>query len=249
MALLGIFATGVYSCRICKKTGYDDNNAIFLLLFVAIGVFVGGHMLYWIVNFNDFIQAIKFLTNNFSLNTIINSFIPSISGSIFYGGLYGGISVAVLYLHINKEQQYLVDIIAPGIPLFHFFGRIGCFLGGCCYGIECNIGITFRHSLVESANNISRFPVQLLEAGYELILFLILDYMRKKNLCKNKLLYTYLLAYSTGRFFIEYLRGDEYRGFFGAFSTSQIISIITFIITLILFNRKTLKCIVKLLHN
>ena len=176
------------------------------------------------------------------LNTYVHSFGDFIEcaklicgGSVFYGGLIGGMIVGFIYC--NKKHYNLSDysdIIAPGIPLFHFFGRIGCFLGGCCYGIESSFGFTVHNNqLLPSVNDVQRFPVQLLESLLNLILFFILAYLLKKELLKGKLFATYLLSYSVIRFFDEFLRGDTYRGFLLGLSTSQIISIVIFICSII----------------
>jgi phosphatidylglycerol:prolipoprotein diacylglycerol transferase len=126
------------------------------------------------------------------------------------------------------------DIIAPGVPLFHFFGRIGCFFGGCCYGIESSFGYTVHgNELLSSVNDVQRFPVQLLEATLNLILFIVLARLLSKGALKGKLFSIYLLCYSVIRFFDEFLRGDTYRGFLFGLSTSQIISIILFVCSLV----------------
>jgi phosphatidylglycerol:prolipoprotein diacylglycerol transferase len=232
MALCGIFAAGIYACRVSKNSGYDDNDTILLLLFSAIGVFIGGHILYGIVNYRYVIEWIHTLRTGGSAHAVVNGFLESFGGSVFYGGLLGGIFAGYLYIRKNKDKKYLIDIVTPSIPLFHFFGRIGCFLGSCCFGIESSFGFIFEHGIVEEANGVRRFPVQILEALFNLALFLALSKLRKKEIFKNKLLYVYLAAYAVGRFFIEFLRGDDYRGKWLFLSTSQIVSILIFCLIL-----------------
>jgi phosphatidylglycerol:prolipoprotein diacylglycerol transferase len=226
MALVGIFAAGIYVCRLCTKNGHDDSDGINFLLLISIGVFAGGHILYSIVNYQTFIQVVK----NVSAINSIESFLTAVyliwGGNVFYGGLLGGVLAAIIIFKKRPQYRYLLDFVAPAIPLFHFFGRIGCFFAGCCFGIESSFGVTFRHSIVEEANGISRFPVQLLEASVNLLLFFTLDLFRRKNIFKENLIYLYLLFYSVARVFIEFLRDDAYRGFFLIFSTSQIISLL-----------------------
>jgi phosphatidylglycerol:prolipoprotein diacylglycerol transferase len=227
-ALVGIFAAGIYVCRLCTKNGHDDSDAINFLLLASIGVLAGGHILYSLVNYQVFILTVKNISNINSLKDVLNAVYHIWGGNVFYGGLLGGMLSAVIILKKRPQYRYLLDYVAPAIPLFHFFGRIGCFLAGCCFGIESSHGFTFHNSIVEEANGISRFPVQLLEAFYNLLLFFILDFLRRKNIFKQNVIYLYLLFYSVARFFIEFLRGDEYRGFFFSLSTSQIISILIF---------------------
>ena len=129
----------------------------------------------------------------------------------------------------------VTDCAAPGLALFHCFGRIGCFLGGCCYGVESEHGVVFTNALIESVNGVPRVPVQLYEAAFELALFFTLWALLCKGVLKNRLLLVYLISYSVGRFILEFWRGDEYRGFIFGLSTSQIVSIIVFAVSVVLF--------------
>jgi phosphatidylglycerol:prolipoprotein diacylglycerol transferase len=237
MALCGIFAAGIYVCFLCKKKGHDDNDGILFLLIVAIGVFLGSHLLYAVVNFREIIALVNNIQGS-SREDFARYFINIFGGSVFYGGLIGGIVAGILYLNKHKEKRYLIDIVTPAIPLFHFFGRIGCFLGGCCFGIESIFGFTFDHAIIEEANGVNRFPVQLLEAVFNVCLFIFLDYLRRRNFFKNRLLYLYLLIYSVGRFFIEFIRGDDYRGKLLFLSTSQIISIMILCVAIIKLHKQ-----------
>jgi phosphatidylglycerol---prolipoprotein diacylglyceryl transferase len=227
--LFGVFAAGIYVCRLCRKNGYDDNDGIFFLLIISIGVLIGGHVLYSIVNYKVFIYVIKNISNINSFKKFLNAVYLIWGGNVFYGGLLGGIFTAIIIFKKKPQYRYLLDFVVPAAPLFHFFGRIGCFLAGCCFGVESSFGFTFHHSIIEEANEINRFPVQLMEALINLLLFFILDFFRRKNIFRQNTVYLYLLFYSVARFFIEFLRGDAYRGFFfNILSTSQIISIIIF---------------------
>jgi phosphatidylglycerol:prolipoprotein diacylglycerol transferase len=224
--LTGIFSMGIYVCRLCTKNGYDDNDGIIFLLLTSTGIFLGGRILYSIVNYHTFVYVIKNVSKFSSLQNFLTAIYLLWGGNVFYGGLLGGIIIAAIILRKKPQYRYLLDFVTPGIPLFHFFGRIGCFLAGCCFGIESSFGVTFHHSIVDEANGINRFPVQLLEAIINLLLFFILDFLRRKDIFKQNLIYLYILFYSIARFFIEFLRGDMNRGFFFFLSTSQIISIL-----------------------
>ncbi|MDE6729144.1 MAG: prolipoprotein diacylglyceryl transferase, partial [Oscillospiraceae bacterium] len=103
-------------------------------------------------------------------------------------------------------------------------------------------GITFMNSLVEQANGVPRVPVQLYEAGYEVLLFaLIFILVNKTAQFKGKLLAMYLLLYAVGRFILEFWRGDDYRGHLFGISTSQIIAILMFVGSLVFLILKNSK--------
>ncbi len=235
MALIGTFITSMFACHLTKKKNKDINDTIVLLLFSALGILIGGHLLYGITNFNLIIELIFKFNRLKSFNAFVSVLGNIFGGSVFYGGLIGGLIFGVIYIKKQKLDKIIYyDIGAVIIPLFHSIARIGCFLSGCCYGIESKYGFTYRYSLIESANNVNRFPIQLVESGYNLILFIILYRLYKNGMLKGKLIYLYLIFYSFARFIIEFFRGDEYRGFLLGFSTSQIISIILFVFSIIM---------------
>lgn len=224
-AVIGIFVGCPFAIHAYKKRTGDDISLIFVFLFAAIGTFVGMHLLFGITNIGQW--GTLFDAENF--RDLINRFVSIFGGSVFYGGLIGGLfagGLSVKVQRLPKEDAY--DCCTLAIPLFHGFARIGCFLGGCCYGVPWEHGITYTHSLVESANNVPRVPIQLFESAFNFLLAALLIFLFYKHRFRGKLLPLYLLIYPAGRFVLEFWRGDEYRGFIGALSTSQFISVILF---------------------
>ncbi len=230
MSLLGIFAAGIFMCWLTRKRGLNDNDTIVLLLFSAIGVLFGGHILYGITNLR-YIPEIFVATD---IKGVISALVKVFGGSVFYGGLIGGLTVGFITIKIKKLSfPIFSDMAAVVIPLFHAFARVGCFLSGCCYGTESRFGFTiYNNTLVTDINGVNRFPVQLLEALLNVILFSALWVLYKKTLSDKRfqgnIMLIYLLCYSTIRFFDEFLRGDEIRGFVFGLSTSQFISVLIF---------------------
>lgn len=239
LSLIGILVCLFYIIKKSKKEKISDYDYIIVVLFGALGALIGGHLLYGIVNYKLIVMFLTKINKVKSLQVLIQCFVEMFGGSVFYGGLIGGLIAAFLTIRIKKMNiKKTTDFLTPVIPLFHFFGRIGCFLSGCCYGIESKIGFTYKHSLVESANNVNRFPIQLVESFYNLLIFILLTIIYKKKKLKGKLIYLYLFIYSIGRFIFEFFRGDSYRGFILGLSTSQFISIIIFVIALYMLFRK-----------
>lgn len=156
----------------------------------------------------------------------------------FYGGLIGGIvSFILIYqywlkkFYPNNHLSELLPIAPPCITIAHGFGRIGCFLAGCCYGKETDsiLGVTFpgmTHSV---------YPTQLFEALFLLLLTIPLFILAYKKSFKHNMS-IYLFSYGIFRFCLEFLRGDN-RGVMFLFSPSQWISLIAIIASIILFIR------------
>lgn len=239
-ALLGALLSGTVFCALIKKRGLDDNDAIIFLLFVALGVVLGGHLLYGIVNHRYF----STLLASESLSDAWRSLKLLFGGSVFYGGLLGAIAAGLTVIKVMRlNAQVYMDCIAPVAPLFHGIARIGCFLAGCCYGIRCDWGITVTgNTVVPGINGVARFPVQLLEAVGNFLISGLLFYLLRKAertpKLRGRLLCIYFALYACLRFFDEFLRGDEARGFLGVLSTSQWISLGFFTCALLIMFRK-----------
>lgn len=226
MVLIGVMTILFFTQWAGKKHGLDEIHILYTLLISFVGVFIGGHVLYALTNMEAIIYTLQNLQELDSLAAVIRRLGLIFGGSVYYGGLLGAVLVAFLYIRRSKlPLGPYADAVCIAIPLFHFFGRLGCFLSGCCYGIQWEYGWTYRYSLAESANGVPRFPVQLVEAVLNLGLFFVMYACLQKGKLKNRLLALYFSVYPVYRFILEYFRGDEYRGFLWGFSTSQIISI------------------------
>ncbi len=228
IAVAAAIAVGALFCRRIKKHGLDDNDAVIFLLICGVGALVGGSLLYGITN----LGYLSALGEARTFKEWAAALASTFGGSVFYGGLLGAMGAGCIYLKAAKLPIVTyADSIAPFVPLFHGFARIGCFFGGCCYGIECEFGfVATGNDIVPGLCGVRRFPVQLLEAAVNFLLFAVLTvlYRKRRDDWKGAFLPLYLGAYSVARFFIEFLRGDEYRGYVGVLSTSQFISLLLF---------------------
>lgn len=214
-----------------KKREIVPKKLYIMIAWLVFGMLLGGNLLYQLV----YIKTIIYMLENAELFGGFLAVIKALlGGSIFYGGLTGAVLAALIYLKATKQPvgEYF-DLLAPAIPLFHAFGRIGCFMAGCCYGVVCDVGYVYTSSPVELANGVKRFPVQLLESALCLVIFFILLILMRKNIFRRRLIWIYFLCYSVVRFFTEFLRGDDYRGVYGMFSLSQWISIAYFTVALV----------------
>lgn len=240
MTIIGLLSALFIFFRIYKLKQEANNEALTILLLSCIGLFIGSHLLYGITNTNKLIYLFKNLNLLSGFKEFVSCLGLIFGGNVFYGGLIGLLLTSVFLVRNKKvNKSLLFDTLAVMIPLFHFFGRIGCFLVGCCYGVESSFGFTFTHSAIGYGDGVSRFPIQLVEALFNLILFIILYIYVNKDKFKGYLINIYLFAYPLARFIFEFLRGDKYRGFLFGLSTSQIISILLIIINIcVIFVKK-----------
>lgn len=228
-ASLGLLAAfGVFLFR-SRSSGLGLLKNVQLAAVVAIGILVGSRILFVITMLPSIFADFSF---DRLLNTVING------GFVFYGGLLGTIAAVFIYGRARKiDIDNLFKLVVPCFPLFHAFGRIGCFMSGCCYGIPFSFGFPMAFD-----PDTIRFPVQLAESACCLLIFAALLAVERKR-PDVQLLYIYLISYGIIRFGLEFLRGDAVRGVWGPFSTSQWISlaVIAVCIIKIVKNKRSLK--------
>jgi phosphatidylglycerol:prolipoprotein diacylglycerol transferase len=173
-----------------------------------------------------FVEWKKFGSGYFSV------FRPWEGGIVFLGGFLGG---AIYWYFIFKKKNFPIrlgfSLLAPGLALAHAVGRVGCFLNGCCFGSFCELPIAVIYTNPQSAAplNTPLYPVQILEAAMLIIICICLIFVNNRMLLKKPFwkfdgVSFYLFSYGLGRFFLEFLRGDLHRGYWGPLSTSQWIS-------------------------
>lgn len=242
MALLGIVACWLVGIRLIKQRNINIYDFAIAMVLVYAGMAVGASLLYGVTRVR-LLYGIIVNLDKLSFFEVIQALAAAFSGMVFYGGFLGGCLALHLYSKHSKTLRYqrseLFDIYAVLTPLFHAFGRVGCFLGGCCYGIESEFGFTTHtNTNIPSINGVNRFPVQLLESGCNLIIFFILLTLFRKWIMEKRLIWIYLVIYPVVRFCDEFLRGDVYRGFLLGLSTSQWVSIILFGVAVVVLVRK-----------
>lgn len=158
-------------------------------------------------------------------------------GIAFLGFVFGSLAYLLVHSKITGIRYlFLLNLYLPLLAIAQAWGRIGCFLGGCCYGRPCSWGIVYPSDSLAYLNYgaVSVFPVQLLESAYLFVVFFILI----RFVRFNSRAALYLILMTTGRFCFEFLRGDDRGRFVSIFSPSQLISLLLFISGIWLFFRK-----------
>ena len=148
-------------------------------------------------------------------------------GLAFLGGAVLAAVVVLLYAHRKGLRLGdVADVLAPSVSLAHVFGRLGCFLVGCCYGKPWAGGAHFvpgsvaydellaRHTIDASAIcTIGLHPTQLYESAGELLIFIGLLLVWRRRKFSGAVALAYAFAYGILRFSVELFRDDQYRGF------------------------------------
>ena len=163
-------------------------------------------------------------------------------GLVFYGGVLMALPVAVYMAKKDALPLWdAADIWATSIALGHAIGRLGCFCAGCCYGKPAGglpWAVVFNDPGTLAVKGVPLHPVQIYESAAEVLNFMILVALRRRQSFRGQLFWVYILNYSIIRAVAEVFRGDEIRGFiFGEVSISQGISIVMFLLSLVMLKQ------------
>lgn len=229
---IGLFAAVLVGWRLLRRVERRFEDAMLMTVAVGVGLLVGGHLFYGVTRLPAIVADAGALVAQGKAGTLTFSQLAAavqngFGGMVFYGGFGGALAGVWVYRRCERDLSWavLTDILAICVPLFHAFGRIGCFLGGCCYGQESRWGFVAQNALVPGLSGVRRFPVALAESLFCLVLFAVLWRLFRHGRCCGELLYVYLCGYPVGRFGLEFLRGDAVRGGFWGLSTSQWVSL------------------------
>lgn len=145
-------------------------------------------------------------------------------GKSVVGGIAGGFLGVEVAKKLVGYPHSTGDAFALAIPLGHAVGRIGCFLGGCCYGCPSELpwAVSYPAGTPVHQTQIARaqipaelltslpvHPTPLYEIGFDLLLFGLLFVLRDRLQTRGNLFRVYLLGYATFRFGLEFFRADS----------------------------------------
>ncbi|WP_394820897.1 prolipoprotein diacylglyceryl transferase [Pendulispora albinea] len=162
-------------------------------------------------------------------------------GYAYYGGL---ILASVVAWFLMKRDRFpfwkAADMAGFAVPVGLGFGRMGCLLAGCCYGVRTEVpwGLSFpprspasegqhKAGLLRSAAEWSHsvHPTQIYEsaAAFAIAAFCLL-YVHPRKKYDGQVFAAFLVLYAVARFIIEFWRDDDRGGLLGL-STSQLLGI------------------------
>lgn len=169
---------------ICLLNKKKDKLVYYMLIYENIGFIYGGKLFTYLVNIKKY-DSFNFFTLGFSS----------------LGSLIGGILFLILFcIQFKRNIKETLSLFIKPIPLMYAVGKIGCFLVGCCYGIEYSgpFSIVYKYSM-NDINGISLFPVQIVESIVFMIIFII-------TIVKKIDIYKLILMCSISKFLLDFLR-------------------------------------------
>ena len=216
-----------------KKYAGLTTDQIYNISMIALFAGVIGARIFYVVQFWDQFRGRGLLA-------ILNI---HEGGLVFYGGFILAFTAECLYakwptvrrLPGLKEKQSadgseprkdisilaLLDILGPAMALAHAFGRISCFMQGCCFGKPAPQGFPFavrfppgsgaavRYPSLLSSGSEPVYPVQLFESAGNVLMCAVLLLLLRKRKYAGTVGGVYLILYGVMRFLIEFMRGDH----------------------------------------
>jgi phosphatidylglycerol:prolipoprotein diacylglycerol transferase len=162
-------------------------------------------------------------------------------GLTYYGGFIGASLMAIFLLRRDRFPFWkAADMAGFAIPMGLGFGRIGCLLAGCCFGVRSDSFLAlsfpphssaseaqFKLKELESMSHWSHpvHPAQIYESAVSFAIAAVcLFYVHGRKRYDGQVFVSFLVLYAVGRFLLEFFRADD-RGGLAGLSTSQLIGV------------------------
>ena len=128
MLSIAFFLGILLAMRLGEKEGIPSETVLDISLWVMVSAVIGARLLYVILFFGEFSSS------------LLDVIMIQKGGLIFFGGLFGALLAVLIKAQAYKLSLLkLADIAAPGAAIGYSIARIGCFLNGCCYGVETTL--------------------------------------------------------------------------------------------------------------
>ncbi|MEF9991668.1 MAG: prolipoprotein diacylglyceryl transferase [Romboutsia sp.] len=190
-----------------KRVGIEEDDILNLAI-VAIPIGLLGARLYYVLFNWGFYSQNPSQVLNFRGG-----------GMAIHGALIAGILTGFVYTKIKNINFFkMADVVIVGMPLAQSIGRWGNYINQEAYGGPTNLpwGIM--------VDGVKVHPTFLYESIWNLGVFILLWFMRKKKKYEGQVIVYYVTLYSLGRFFIEGLRTDSLM--IGSLRMAQVISLV-----------------------
>jgi len=219
MVVVAFFASLAYAHFEARRIGEDTEKVFDLAFWIFLSGIAGSRLLEGLVNWRRFVSS------------PLDIFKIWEGGLTYYGGFIAAILTSLGFIRYHKlPLPKWADLLAPTAMITLGFGRIGCFLNGCCYGRPAPHlpwAVTFPPGrLPVPLDGLPLHPTQLYEMLIAFVIAGITIALERRPHRPGVVIWTMILLYAVARFCLEYLRLDP-RGGIAALglSTSQAISL------------------------
>ena len=212
---------------------------------LAIWLFLGGAL---------GARVLFVVTNPGTVHSSMELIMNGQGGGVFYGCIMGGLAGTLWYWRRSGFPFWpMADVAAPALAVGIALGRVGCFLGGCCFGSPCELPWAVRfpagshawqgqveQGILPLAAEFSLpvHPTQLYAAFAGVIILAVLSAYFPHRRRDGEVMALLMVLYPLTRWPIERLRGDE-APIFAGMTLSQNISVVLFVLGLIVWSQRS----------
>ena len=197
------FLVGTWlALRESRRLGLDEDRVVTVILVALVAGVVGARALYVAEHLRDF------------RGSYVSVLALWQGGLTLYGGIVAG-TVAGLFVarRTGLPMWVTADALAPSLVLGTVFGRVGCFLNGCCYGHPTRLpwGVVFPADSFAGLEfgPVPVHPAQLYFAGAGLVLFLLIWGVRRRARVPGVLLWSLIALLALVRIPLDLTRVYE----------------------------------------
>jgi len=199
-----------------RREGIATERVFDLSLYLLLFGMLGGKLFYLAAYWKDFLH-------NFQRD----GWAALRSGFVFYGGFIVAVTVTIGYARRHGIPHWrMADLFTPGLTVGHAFGRLGCFMEGCCYGEHTALPWAVHFSADHPTHGEAVHPTQLYEVIGNLIFFAVLTWFYPRRKFDGQVFWLYAVLYALMRFSIEFIRGDNPRHWPGHLTNSQVTALL-----------------------
>jgi len=167
----------------------------------------------------------------------------SFAGLGLWGAVLGVPLAAFVYTKIRhipwSSMARIGDSVALGAPIAQGIGRVGCFINGCCHGAitDAPWAVVYDHpNTFCSLPGVPVHPTQLYLLGWNVVVFAVVFWMRRKPKPDGASFLVYLGLYAVGDLIIRFWRINEV--YFLGLQQGQLISLGILIFSVVVLARK-----------
>jgi phosphatidylglycerol:prolipoprotein diacylglycerol transferase len=232
MLVLAFLSSTVLAWWRAKREHLDSDVIVDMAFWICLSGMVGARLLYCYEYWGHEIKGLWDVVQYWK------------GGIVFYGGIVGGMIAFFIYRRLRPfPLRPYMDVIAPSLAVGTLFGRLGCFLNGCCYGDTCQLpwAVAFpalsppwiHHRALgmiapDALYSLPIHPTQIYAAIDGLVLLLLLSAYFPLRTRDGEVIALAMVVYPITRFLIEFLRNDE-GAYFAGLTISQNISVVLFV--------------------
>lgn len=201
LAIAFLVGTGI-ALREARRIGLDEDRLVTVILVTLIASILGARGLYVLEHIGEFRHQWGSVLALWQ------------GGLTLYGGVVGGAVAGLIAARQLGMPMWLVaDALTPSFALGTMFGRVGCFLNGCCYGRPTRLpwGVTFppESFAAQEFGPVPVHPAQLYFAFAGLVLFLITWGMRRRMQVPGTLFWSFVAMFALVRIPLDLTRAYE----------------------------------------